>query len=102
MSKSKLKLDITCLTPRQRRRIFLKEFYNIYQMTINSNSLEVQNNIVNESNEPSNIEQLSWQQNVLREIDFDYSNVIHTHKFTENNDDSIFIHSGINIDENNL
>lgn len=77
MPKSKLKLDITCLTPRQRRRIFLKNFYNICQMTVkNSNGLEVQNEFVNESNEPDDIEQLPQQQNILREIDFDYSNVI--------------------------
>lgn len=71
MSKLKLRLDIISLTPKQ-RRIFLKKFRNIRQMTNNLN-LEVQNNIVSGSNGPGNTEQLSQQQNVLKEIYFDYS-----------------------------
>lgn len=107
MSKSKLRLDITHLTPRQRRRIFLKKFYNICQSTSKLNDLKAQN-IVSRSNEPDNIEQLSQQQNVLKEIDFDHSNVINTHdnamkrKFTESNDDLISIHSGISTDTDDL
>jgi len=100
MSKSKLRLDITFLTSRQRRRIFLKKFRNICQITISSN-LEVQNNIISRSNGPHNIEQ-SQQQNVLKEIDFDHSNVMSTHMYTENNDDSVSEHSGISIDKNSL
>lgn len=100
MSKSKLRLDITSLTPRQRRRIFLKKFNNICQMNIKSN-LEVQNNISG-SNGPENIEQLSQQQNVLKEIDFNYSNVMHTHKIIENEDDLISEHSRIGTDNNSF
>lgn len=73
MSKTKLRLDITSLTPRQRQRIFLKKFHNICQITVNSN-FEIRNDI-SSSNGPDNIEQLPQQQNVLKEIDFDYSNV---------------------------
>ncbi|KYN02828.1 hypothetical protein ALC62_06346 [Cyphomyrmex costatus] len=82
MSKSKLKLDITCLSSRQRRRIFFKKFYNISHMTVNSNSgLKVQNELVNRLDEPNDIEQLPQQQNVLREINYDHSNVINTDDF---------------------
>ncbi|KAM0724656.1 hypothetical protein ACS0PU_009737 [Formica fusca] len=101
MSKSKLRLDINSLTPRQRRRIFLKKFRNICQMTINSN-LEIQNNIVSLSNGPGNIEQLPQQQNVLKKIDIDYSNVMNTHKCTENNHDLVSKHSEISIDKNSF
>lgn len=99
MSKSKLRLDIISLTPRQRRRIFLKKLRNICQMIINSN-LEIQNNIVNLSNMPGNIEQLPQQQNVLKEIDFDYSNVMNTHKYAENNHDLVSEYSEISIHKN--
>lgn len=118
MHSLKLRLDITCLTSRQRRRIFLKKFHNICQMTVNSNNLgnncennlennlEVQNNlevtndIISESNGPSNIEQqLPQQLNVLREIDFDDFNLRDTHKFTENNDNLISTHSGVSTDQ---
>ncbi|XP_077277560.1 uncharacterized protein LOC143905820 [Temnothorax americanus] len=102
MSKSKLRLDITCLTPRQRRRIFVKELYNVSQMTVDSNSSEVQNDIVSGSNGPGNIEQLPQQQNLSRKIDFDNSNGINTDKFIENNDDLMSIHSGINTDKDSL
>ncbi|KYN21546.1 hypothetical protein ALC57_06079 [Trachymyrmex cornetzi] len=94
MSKSKLKLDITCLSSRQRRRIFLKEFYNISHMTVNSNSdLKVQNKFVNRLCGPNDIEQLSLQQNVLREINTD--------DFVENSD-SISEHSRISTEESSL
>ncbi|KYN30170.1 hypothetical protein ALC57_00366 [Trachymyrmex cornetzi] len=94
MSKSKLKLDITCLSSRQRRRIFLKEFYNISHMTVNSNSdLKVQNEFVNRLRELNDIEQLSLQQNVLREINTD--------DFVENSD-SISEHSRISTEESSL
>lgn len=103
MSKSKLRLDITCLKPRQRRRIFLKKLQNISQMTINSN-LKVQNDVISESNEPDNIEQLSQSQtqNVLNEINFNYSNVTNIHNFTVNNGDLISELSEISIDKNSL
>lgn len=99
MSKSKLRLDITCLTPRQRRRIFLKKLHDISQRTVNSN-LKIQNDIANGSNELDNIEQPCQQQDVLKEIDFDYSNVMNYYKFTENNDDVISEHSRISTDKN--
>ncbi|XP_029156842.1 uncharacterized protein LOC114929464 isoform X1 [Nylanderia fulva] len=67
-------------------------------MNIESN-LEVQNNISG-SNGPENIEQLPQQQNVLKEINFNYSNVMHTHKITENEDDLIFKHLRIGTDNN--
>jgi hypothetical protein len=97
MSKLKLKLDITCLIPRQRRRIFVKEYNRICQMTATSKNLEVQN-IVSESNGPDVIEQ-PQQQNVLKEINFDYFNVIDT---DENNDELTFVHSEVNTDEDSL
>jgi len=107
MPKSKLKLDIICLTPRQ-RRIFVKEFNNICQhLTVDSK--EVQNDIVRESDVP---DEQSQQQNVLSKNNFDYSNVnsdefinyskMNTDEFIKNNDDLTSIHSGCNSDKDSV
>jgi len=99
MPKSKLKLDISCLTPRQQRRNFLKELNNIRNQSVNLNTLQVENDIVSESNVHDGIELLPQQQNDIREIDVDNFNVIDTDVL---NDDLISICSGVSANENNL
>jgi len=99
MPKLKLKLDISCLTPRQQRRNFLKELNNIRNQSVNLNTLQVENDIVSESNVQDGIELLPQQQNDIREIDVDNFNVIDTDVL---NNDLISICSGVSANENNL
>lgn len=45
---------------------------------------------------------LPQQQNILREIDFDHSNVINTEDFIKNNDDLISVHLEMSTNKVNL